>query len=186
MKRIGLLFLCLLLTMAIFSFKAKDDNPQENTSAIILKLRYKSPGLSGYGGTLRLRNTETNTIYESRSKVGINPFVVITNIPKGTYIIEEIQVITGYNTLTIRDQSFFQPIHIDAPEIYYLGNYKTKKVAPLSGMHFQVRKEDNDDEKKIYKQLGKEADSWLKYKITFDHSLFRSDSTTNIDWETRR
>jgi hypothetical protein len=185
MKRTGLLFLCILLTLTAFSFK-KDEAPQENTSAVILKLRFKSPGMSGYGGTLRLRNTETNTVYEGRSKVGLNPFVVITNIPKGTYTVEEIQIATGYNMLTIQDQSFFQPIQIDEPEIYYLGNYRIKKVAPLLGMHFQVRKEDNDDVKKIYKQLGKEADPWLKYKITFDHSLFKSDSTTNVDLEAHR
>lgn len=186
MKRTGLLFLCILLTLATFSFKPKDENPQENTSAVILKLRYKSPGQSGYGGSIRLRNTETNTVYESISKIGFNPYVVITNIPKGTYTVEEIRIITGYNTLTIREPSYFRPIQIDASEIYYLGNYHTKKVAPMSGMHFLVRKEDNDDEKKIHKQLGKEADSWLNYKITFDYPLFKSDSTTRIDWETRR
>lgn len=186
MKRTGLFCLCILLTLATFSFKTKEDNPQENTAAVILKLRYKSPGMSGYGGTLRLRNTETNAVYESRSRVGFNPFVVITDIPKGTYTVEGIQVITGgHNPLVVQDPSFFRPIHIDAAAIYYIGNYKMKKVAPLLGMHFQVSKEDNDDEKKIYKQLGKEADFWLKYKISFDQSLFKSDSTTDIEFGIR-
>lgn len=185
MKRTGLLVLSILLTLATFSFKSNDENNKESTSAVILKLRYKSAGMSGYGGMVRLRNTETNNVYEGKSKMGFSPFVVITDIPNGTYVVDVIQVITGYHLLTIGDQSYFQPIQIDSPKVYYLGSYKTKKVAPLSGMHFQVSKEDNDDEKKIYKQLGKEADLWLKYKITFDYSLFKSSGVTNIDLGSR-
>ena len=65
-------------------------------------------------------------------------------------LVDEIQVITGYNTPAIRDQPIFQPIQIDAPEIYYSGNYHTSKIAPQLGRHFQFRKEKNGNEIKIY------------------------------------
>ena len=77
MKRAGLLFFCILLSFAVFSFRTKGENFQENPSAVILKLRYKSPGLSGHDGTLRLRNIETNAVYEGKSRMGFNPFIVI-------------------------------------------------------------------------------------------------------------
>lgn len=177
MKLFRHIIICIFIAVGTFSFINADETAQVNNSIVLIKVKYNSYGINGFGGKLKIRNITTNIFYESRIKAGYNSFVMITNIPKGTYNIEELQIISGRNKLNIRDKSYFNLLKIDEPKIYYLGNYTAKKIPPLLELHFQIAKTKMDEEEKIYKQVKKDSETWLKYKIDSEHQLFKSDTT---------
>ena len=176
MKLIGLIVICIILAVVIFSYVKADETQQNNNSIVLIKVKYNSYGINCFGGKLKIRNVATNKLYESKSKTGFNSFVMITNVPKGTYAVEELQIISRPNTLIIREKPYFTLLNIDESKIYYLGNYTTKKIPPLLELHFQIAKTKIDEEEKIYKQVKKDSESWLKFKIDYQQQLFKSDT----------
>lgn len=177
MKRIGHIFLCIIFIFGMTSFKNMSRIGNDNSAVILMKIKYNAYGWTGFGGTLKVRNTLTNETYESKTMKGFSPFVMIANVPYGTYSVEELQIISGPYKVTIKDKSEFNEIQIAESKIYYLGNYITKKVPPLLKLNFLITNAEADNEGKIYKQLKKDSEIWSKYSIDYEQMLFKSDST---------
>jgi hypothetical protein len=169
--------LILSLGLVITSFKITGPLSSDKLSVIVINVKYKSFGIVGYGGELKIRNIETNELFESHSKKGLNPIVIIEKVPAGTYVVEEIKIISGPNILTIKDKTLFNTLDLNSPKIYYLGSYLAKKIPPILELNFQIIKTENDGSEKIYKELKKKSDEWLKLNIDFDMRLFKSDNT---------
>ncbi len=172
------LIIFLLLGIHLISFRSLSSIDSDGLSALVIKLKYNSYGMTGFGGSLRVRNIKTDEVFESKSKKGFNPFVIIENVPSGNYIVERLDMISGPNVLKLANKSDFNVIKVNESRIYYLGNYEAKKIPPLMKLNFAVMKSEQDSEEKVYKQLKKKSDSWLKLKIDFGQSLFVKDSTT--------
>jgi len=178
MKGIGHIIFYFIIVIGTLSFTDANKTEQLNNSVVIVKLKYNSYGCTGYGGKLIIKNVVTNIRYQSKVKMGFNSFVMITSVPNGTYVVEALQIITGCNTLMLRDESYFNEIIIDEAKIYYLGNYFTEKIPPLFELHFESSKRENDEEAKIYKQVKKDSETWLQLKIDFTEHLFTTETTT--------
>jgi hypothetical protein len=179
-KTISRLLLFCLFIIGLASFRQLSPAGQESRSVVMVKLKYGSYGITGFGGMLRIRNVNTNEIFESNSKTGLNPFVSITNVPNGEYVVEEVQIISGSYRLTLKNDSDFNLIKITEPKIYYLGSYKAKKVAPLMKRNFQVTKTDNDSEKKIHKQANKVLEKETASEIDYEYTLLK-ENNINIE-----
>lgn len=147
--------LLLLVVLVCTSFKQNTVSEPESLGAIILKLKYNSYGMVGFGGSLKLRNLESDQTFESKSKMGNNPFVIVENLPVGNYEVEELKIISGTNIITLRKGLGFNTLKIDSEKVYYLGYYMTKKIPPLTEYHIQITKGENDSVEKIYKALNK-------------------------------
>lgn len=176
MKHIGYILLLFLTGLITISYRPSEPSTPVDFSVIVLKVKYNSYGLTGFGGKLVIRNIETNGLYESHSNKGINPYIIIEDLPRGKYLIEELNIISGPNVLTIQDKSKFNIIDINDHKIYYLGSYITKKIPPVLELNFEIHKTPNDDKEQIIKQLKKKSDNWLNQEIDFDQSLFKTDS----------
>ncbi|MBU3663700.1 MAG: hypothetical protein FGM41_10965 [Bacteroidetes bacterium] len=169
--------LLLLVVLVSTSFKKYAISEPENLAVIIIKLKYNSYGMTGFGGSLKVRNLATDEIFESKSKMGDNPFVIVENLPLGNYEVEELKIISGSNIITLRSELGFNTIKLDSSKVYNLGYYMTKKIPPLMEYHIQVTKRKNDAVEKIYKALKKKSDKWLALPIDFGQNLFLNDST---------
>jgi len=167
----------LLIVFLTTSFKTTKHAGVNDLSVLVVKLRYNSHGMTGFGGSLKVRNLETNVIFESKSKKGFNPFVIVENLPIGNYKVEELSIISGPNVLTLRNEVDFNTLKIDTSKVYYLGSYMAKKIPPLRDLSFQVARTDNDKPEEIYKQLKKNSDNWQKLQIDFQRSVLISDIT---------
>ena len=100
MKQIRYIIILIVFVLTTsFNFQTKYD--RSNLSAVILKIKYSSYGIKGFGGKLKIRNIESNEIFESKSKKGFNPYVIIENLPECKYFIEEIEIISGPTLLII-------------------------------------------------------------------------------------
>jgi hypothetical protein len=173
LKYIAFLLVILLTT----SFQTTDQTEVEKLSVLVVKLRYQSHGMTGFGGSLKVRNLETNEIFQNKSKIGFNPFVIVENLPVGSYKVEALEVISGSNILTLRNEFDFNTLKLDTSMVYYLGSYMATKIPPLMGLNFQVARTENDNPKEIYKQLKKKSDNWQKLSIDFQQSVLVSDTT---------
>ncbi len=168
----------LLIGILTSSFKSADQIETNNLSALVIKLTYDSYGMTGFGGSLKVRNLETNEVFESKSRIGFNPFVIIENLPLGNYKVEELKINSGSNVLTSRNDLEFNQLKLDTSKVYYLGSYLTEKIPPMMELNFQITRTENDETKKIYKQLKKKSENWLKLQIDFEQRLLINDSTT--------
>jgi hypothetical protein len=168
-----------ILFLLLISSSFKDDRKSDKIkkSVVLVQLNYNSYGMRGYGGVLKIRNVEDNTTYVNKSKIGFNSFVMIPNLAIGRYIVEELQIVAGSNRMALTNKIYFDTLKLMEPKVYYLGNYLVEKVPPLIDLNFMICKMENDDEKKIYKQVKKDSESWLELKIDMAQQLFKADST---------
>jgi hypothetical protein len=166
----------IILTFGLLfsSFNIVYLNGADRHSTVILKMNYKSPGFRGFGGSLTLRNTETNEVYKSESKIGFKQFIVLENIPIGEYEVQELEIISGGPLIFIRDKSLFNELTIDSAKNYYLGNYLTQKIKPILKLHIAVTKIDSDSEDKIIKNLPEE---FSNVDIEYSKTLFKEERT---------
>jgi hypothetical protein len=177
MKQFRYFFLYIIVIFCFSSFRNPGIIEQTPKSILVIRVEYHSFGMSGLGGFLKIRNIDTNEVFVSKKRIGFYPFVVISDIPDGNYVVEELQIMAGSNKLIIRDELCFNTIHINGAKIYYLGRYLAEKIPPLLKLNFLITMDEKDDESKIYKQVRRESDAWLKYQIGWDHQLFKKDST---------
>lgn len=170
MKHIILFVLSIfLVTSTLFA--------QEDKAVILLRLKYKSPAEVGVGGKLKIRNINTNETFESHAKIGLNPHVKISNVPFGTYIVEELEIRTGAGRIFIQEDLFFNQIKIEEPKVYYLGNYMTKKIPPLLKYNVQIFKQDKENNNKIYDEVKENFTNLQNVKVIYDIELLKKDST---------
>jgi hypothetical protein len=169
-----------MLRITALSFRPAATSQPAGSSAIIVKLRFHSAGSSGYGGSLRVRNMETGARYESHAKIGLNPFVIIEDLPLGTYKVEELNIISGTNVLPISDESKFNSIKVDSIKAYYVGAYLAEKVPPHKGLHFSITKMEDDNIGKVHKQLAKKSENAAELMVDFEQHLFLAE-LTDID-----
>lgn len=169
--------LILLVGLITISFKTTDNATSDNLSVLIVKLRYDSYGMVGFGGSLIVRNLETNDMYQSKSKIGFNPFVIVENLPLGNYKIEKLEIISGSNVLSLNDEFIFNTLKIDTPKIYNLGSFMTKKIPPLMELNFKITRTENDENEKIYKKVKRMSEKWQDLQIDSSHNLFVKDTT---------
>ncbi|HLN53662.1 MAG TPA: hypothetical protein VK212_08130 [Lentimicrobium sp.] len=168
----------LVVGLLMISFVPTDSVTSNKLSVLIVKLRYNSHGITGFGGSLKVRNLETNEVYESKSKKGFGPYVIVENIPVGNYKVEDLKIISGPNVLTLGNELEFNRIKIDTSQVYYLGSYLTKKIPPIKDLNFQMIRTENDEKETIYKQLKKKSDNWQKLQIDFQQTILLNDTTT--------
>lgn len=170
--------LILIAGLLAISFKPTDSEISDNLSVLIVKLKYNSYGMTGFGGALKVRNLETNQVFESKSKKGLNPYVIVENLPIGNYKVEELKIISGPNVLTLRNEVEFNRLKVDTSKVYYLGSYMTRKIPPIKELNFQVIRIENDEIETIYKQLKNKSDKWQKLQIDLQQSVLVKDTTT--------
>lgn len=146
------------------------------SSALVVKLKYGSPGMNGFGGIIELRNTATGKVYKGESR-GFNPYVIVEHVPAGNYEVLTSEIAAGSISLVLRDKSLFEIIAVDTPGVYYLGSYAAKKVTPMMGRNFTITKSGDDEPEKIHKQVDKRSAGWQELKINSRQHLFLKDST---------
>ena len=140
-------------------------------------MNYNSWGFRGFGGSLSVRNIETNKVYQSHTKFGFMPFIIVEDLPIGQYEIIELEIISGGPIILLRDRNLFNIIELNSPKNYYLGNYLTKKIKPVFKLNIAVSAIENDDDEKIREQLLKKSDKWYDLEIDKEQRLFKSNRT---------
>ena len=99
-----------------------------NNSIVVLQINFKSPLMSG--GSLLIRNVNTNDVFEAQFRYTNSDIIVIPNVPAGNYKVEELFVIAGdpsTNFSILSKDSHFNDLTIDESSIYYIGKYTFKK-----------------------------------------------------------
>jgi hypothetical protein len=172
----------LLSILAVWSshFEHNRQSGSEELASVSVRMTFKSPGFTGYGGYLSLVNVESGKLYESTIKMGFRPYIVVEDLPMGHYEVVYLHVITGGPYLFLDDQQLYNQILVEESKNYYLGNYLTKKIKPTFKLHVKITKEEDDPREKIYKKIGKIDKKWTSLEIDYSQSLFKNDSSKVI------
>jgi len=171
------LFLLLISLLEPYKSQNTASKTSPDSSIIITRIQYNSHGMVGYGGQLVIRNKETNQLYSSQSKRGLNPFIVIRNVPPETYSIVQFAIITGPNKLIIHNPTVFNEIVVNNASIYFLGNYSTKKIRPLLKYVILISHVQDVGDKIIHDRINDKSEKMIDLKINYHIKLFKQDST---------
>jgi hypothetical protein len=182
MRQLFFIFISLLGSYGLQKVSPRTDL---DNSIIITRINYRSHGMVGFGGSLIIRNTKTNQLYQGQSKKGFNPFVIVPNVPPGTYSVDYFTIISGSNKIMIHDTTYFNKIVFDKPSIYFLGNYFSEKIPPLLKYVIKISLRLEIEDIKIYKEIHENSKSWMDLKINNEIKLFKNDSTI-IEIQNRR
>lgn len=166
----------LILTLITHtSFKTSAIDESTDTALVMLCLKYNSNPTTGFGGYLRIQNTETKKRYENNSRFGMNPYLILEDIPTGRYIIENIEFNTElpYNLLFDSRLISYDTLHITQPKVYYIGSYLSFPTRPYNSVNYKVRKVKNDSEKKLTKQINKRHENWLNAEFDYTQRIFK-------------
>ena len=153
---------------------------ESNNSIIVLQVRFTSGMMNGNGGFLTIKNAKTNEILKTQFRYTFSDFIVIPNVPMGTYKVEELFVIAGSQStnFSVKGESmYFNNIEITEPAIYYLGKYLIKKIPPLFQLQVSVDKQPDSDSIRILKEVKEPTKSWQALKIKNENKLFKNDKT---------
>lgn len=168
----------LLFILLITAFKPYKAKYSKNSSVIFVKLNSYINGNKGFGGSLKIRNIQTNKVYKSPAPNGYNysGYVFIKNVPNGEYFFEEVSIDTGTRLLILQDSSMFAKINIDQPMIYFLGHYHINKLTTTTEKRYQVLKQNNYSAEKIFEDAKGKLRKQKNLNLNSEHKLFSNDS----------
>ena len=174
-----------ILILSIFTvwssyFDSNSHLDSEELSSVSVRMTFKAKGFTGYGGYLSLINVESKEAYQSTTKIGFRPYILVENLPIGEYDVVFLDVITGGPYVLLDDKKLFNRISIVEQKNYYLGNYLIKKIKPTFKLHVSITKQEDDSTGKIYKKIEKIGEKWTALEIDFDQALFKNDSSKVI------
>jgi|688.fasta_scaffold230086_2 hypothetical protein len=167
-----------LLIVFLTSFKPHKAKDSKNSSVVFVKLNSYTNGNRGFGGSLKIRNIQTDKVYKSPDPNGYNytGFVFIKNVPNGEYIFEEVTINTGFRTIILQDPKLFQKIKIDEPMMYFLGHYHINKLSTTTVKRYEVLRQKKDSDEKVFEEGKGKLKKWDYLKINNDQGLFLNDS----------
>ena len=177
-KKKYFLLLISMIFMLSYANAQKTIDQSDNSSTVILKIQYKNKMIKGFGGSLMIKNTKTGKVYKEQFKKGIHSYIKIVGLEEGYYKIEQLTITAGPKRLFIpSSHNCFNDIHIKETGIYFLGNYKVKKIPPTFQNHIRITEGKQPKEKDIRKATDQDQNNNENQTIITDQKLLKKKST---------